>query len=209
MNFNDIKKAIVELDVDAVKSLVNEMLAAKSKPQEILEKGLIKGMKEVGKLFSKKVYFVPEVLLASEAFYAGFDILNPLLRSKQKSKKAKIVIGVVEGDIHDIGKNIVKIMLEASEYKIVDLGKDVPTANFIDAVIKEKPQILALSSLMTTTMIKMEKIVELLKEKNLRKSVRVIIGGAPLNEEFARKIGADGYGEDAFQAVRLVEELCR
>jgi len=203
-----IKKAIVELDEVTVKNLVEQMLKEGIAPEEILKKGLIAGMKEVGELFARKDYFVPEVLLASEAFYAGFNIVQPLIKVSQFNfQKAKIAIGVVEGDIHDIGKNIVKVMFEASGYKVVDLGRDVPTQKFIKAIENEKPQILALSSLMTTTMMHMEEIITILEEKNLRKDVKVIVGGAPVNEDFAKKIGADGYGEDAFAALKVVERL--
>ena len=207
MNFNDIKKAIVELDVDAVKDLVDKMLAAKSKPEDILAKGLIAGMKEVGQLFSKKIFFVPEVLLASDAFYAGFEIIKPLIKKTQSLTKGKIVIGVVEGDIHDIGKNIVKVMLDVSGYEVIDLGKDVSTRKFVDAVIKEKPQILALSSLMTTSMMQMKDVINIMKNNGLRQDVKVIVGGAPVSQEFAQLIKADGYAEDAAKAVKVVETL--
>jgi 5-methyltetrahydrofolate--homocysteine methyltransferase len=207
MDFDDIKKAVVDLDVETVKKLVTQLLKQKTRPEEIMEQGLIAGMKEVGRLFTCKEYFVPEVLMASEAFYAGFDLVSPLLKTDKMNEKGKIVMGVVEGDIHDIGKNIVKVMLEASGYQVVDLGKDVPTEKFIEAVTRENPKILAMSALMTTTMMKMRDVVNGLEQKKLRNKVKVIIGGAPANNDFAKKIGADGYGEDASAAVSLVEEL--
>ena len=207
MDFEKIKKAVVDLDVEKVKDLVTKLLKDKHQPEEILEKGLIAGMKEVGKLFTCKEYFVPEVLLASEAFYAGFDLVSPLIKTKQMKEKGRIVIGVVAGDIHDIGKNIVKVMLQASGYSVIDMGRDVPTEKFVDAVKRESPRILALSALMTTTMMRMKDILKSLEEKNLRNQVKVIIGGAPVNKDFAKKIGADGYGDDASEAVRLVEEF--
>ncbi len=209
MNFIEIQKALVELDADRVKNLVATLLRENCQPREILEKGLIPGMKEVGQRFSQKIYFVPEVLLASEAFYAGFVLVSPLLKSEPGDKKAKVVIGVVAGDIHDIGKNIVKVMLEASGFEIVDLGKDVSADKFIDTVFKEKPEVLALSSLMTTTMLEMGAIIKRLREQGLTKVTKVIVGGAPVTEDFARTIGADGYGEDAVRAVELVEQLTR
>ncbi len=209
MNFDEIKKAVVEFEVDLVKQLVNQMLQEKIGAALILENGLIAGMKEVGERFTRKEYFVPEVLLASEAFYSGWELIRKNFKIKGSclKSKAKIIIGVVEGDIHDIGKNIVKVMLEASGYSVVDLGKDVPVKKFIESVAKEKPQILGLSSLMTTTMVKMEEVIKGLEEKKLRKNIKIIIGGAPVNEDYARKIGADGYGEDAAQAVKVVEGL--
>jgi len=207
LDFDNIKKAVVDMEVEKVKDLVTKLLKNKRLPEEILEKGLIAGMKEVGRLFSCKEYFVPEVLMASEAFYAGFDLVSPLIKTKQMKEKGKIIIGVVEGDIHDIGKNIVKVMLEASGYQVVDLGKDVPTEIFVDSVTRENPKILAMSALMTTTMMKMKDVVKSLEHKKLRNKVKVIIGGAPVNEDFAKRIGADGYGEDASAAVSLVEAL--
>lgn len=164
-------------------------------------------MKEVGELFSRKEYYVPEVLLASEAFYVGFNMISPLIKSQQGQKKAKVVIGVVKGDIHDIGKNIVKVLIEASGYDIIDLGKDVSTGCFIETAVKEKPAILAMSSLMTTTLVHMEEVIKELIKKKMRRSIKVIVGGAPVNEEFANKIGADGYAEDATQAVKLIKKI--
>ncbi len=205
--FTEIKRAILALNADETRELIIKSLAAKCPPEEILKNGLIAGMKEVGELFNRKEYFVPEVLIAAEAFYAGFEIIRPLLKTKTQETKSKVVIGVVAGDIHDIGKNIVKVMLEVSGHQVIDLGRDVPTETFINAVIEEKPQILALSSLMTTTMGKMGDVIRALKERNLSPPLKVIVGGAPVNEDFARMIGADGYGEDAAQAVKLVEKL--
>ncbi len=207
MNLENIKQAVVQMDAQTVKKLIIQALQAKLPPQAILEKGLIAGMQEVGRLFATKEYFVPEVLMASEAFYVGFDLLSPLLKSTEREEKGKIVIGVVEGDIHDIGKNIVKVMLEASGYQVIDLGKDVPSERFIETVRREKPAVLALSALMTTTMVKMGDVIAQLEQEKLRESVKVIIGGAPVSEHFAKKIGADGYGEDASAAVKLVEGL--
>lgn len=208
MDLEKIKKSVVEMNEPATRALVREALSENS-PREILVNGLIAGMKEVGKLFSEQVYFVPEVLLASEAFYAGFNLVSPLLKKEGFRPKAKVVIGVVEGDIHDIGKNIVKVMLEASGYEVLDLGDNVPNQKFIEAVEKEKPAVLALSSLMTTTMLQMEQVIQQLEEKKLRNKVKVIIGGAPVNQDFADKIKADGYGQDAAQAVTLIEKLIR
>ncbi len=207
MDYGLIKKAIVDFETEKVKQLVKELLEKGFEPKEILEQGLIAGMKEVGRLFEIKEYYVPEVLIASEAFYAGFEMVSPCIAKTETSKKGKIVIGVVQGDIHDIGKNIVKVMLEASGYEIIDLGKDVPNEKFVETVAQQQPQILALSSLMTTTMIQMETVIKFLNKKKLRKNVKVIIGGAPINQEYADKIGADGYAQDASGAVRLVERL--
>lgn len=207
MDFSLIKKAVVGFEEKKVKELVIEFLKKGAEPKDILEQGLVAGMKEVGRLFEVKEYYVPEVLLASETFYAGFELIKPLLIEQKIAKKGKVVIGVVQGDIHDIGKNIVKVMLEANGYEVIDLGKDVPNEKFVETVMQEQPQILALSSLMTTTMIHMEVIIKLLNKKKLRKNVKVIIGGAPVNQEYAERINADGYAEDAAGAVKLVEKI--
>lgn len=194
------------MDDKEVSKLVKAALQEHIDLNTVLNKGLIAGMKEVGELFIKKEYYVPEVLLASEAFYAGFNIIIPLLKS-QNFKKAKVVIGVVKGDIHDIGKNIVKVLIQASGYDIIDLGKDVSVESFINTVVKEKPAVLAMSSLMTTTLIHMEDVIQELVKKDLRNGLKVIVGGAPVNEEFAKKIGADGYAKDAARAVKLLDKL--
>lgn len=207
LGFDDIRNAVVEFDGDRIRTLVNLALKKGIAPAELLEKGLIPGMKEVGERFARKDYFVPEVLMAAEAFYAGFDLVKPLIKRSERKAKGKIVIGVVEGDIHDIGKNIVKVLLEAGGYEVVDLGKDVPITRFIETAAQEKPQVLALSSLMTTTMVKMGDVIQGLQKKGLRKGIKVIVGGAPVNQDFADKIGADAYGGDAAQAVKVVESL--
>lgn len=207
MDFDKIKEAIIELNDRDTKELVANALKKNIDPQEILEKGLIAGIKEVGNLFTRKEYFVPEVLLASEAFYSGFNMISPLIKSQILKKKAKIVIGVVEGDIHDIGKNIVKVLVEASGYDVIDLGKDVATEKFINTVAREKPNVLALSSLLTTTMMRMNDIIKGLEQRKLRSNIKIIIGGAPVNQDFANKIKADAYGKDAADAVRLIEKI--
>jgi corrinoid protein of di/trimethylamine methyltransferase len=207
LNLEKISKAIIDLEEDRVQRLVKEALEEKVPARSILELGLIPGMKEVGRLFSIQQFFVPEVLIAADAFYAGFAIISPLLKENPAPSRGKVVIGVVQGDIHDIGKNIVKVMLEASGFEVIDLGKDVPNEKFIETVASAKPDILALSSLMTTTMVQMETIIKKLTKAKLRKTVRVIVGGAPLDRNFAEKIGADAYGADATQAVKIAEEL--
>lgn len=207
MDLEKIKKAVIEMDDGAVKMLVETALKEKTPAQEILQNGLIAGMKEVGKLFSEQVYFVPEVLLASEAFYIGFNIISPLIKPQPGKSRAKVVMCVVEGDIHDIGKNIVKVMLEASGCQVIDLGRNVAVKRIVDAVEKEKPDVLAMSSLMTTTMMSMADAIKELDKRGLRKKLKIIIGGAPLNQEFCDQVGADGFGRDAAEAVQLIERL--
>jgi corrinoid protein of di/trimethylamine methyltransferase len=207
LDLSQLSEAIVLMQDDQVIDLVMRALKKNIRTQDILEHGLIPGMKEVGDRFKKKEYYVPEVLLASEAFYAGFNIIQPLLKGDALIRRGKIVIGVVHGDIHDIGKNIVRVLIEAAGFHVVDLGKDVPVGRFIAAVRDEQPDILALSSLMTTTMIKMGEIIRNLEQQELRARLKVIIGGAPVTREFAEKINADAYGGDAADAVAIIENL--
>jgi methanogenic corrinoid protein MtbC1 len=201
-----VKKAVIAMDDQGVKKLVKAALDANIAPNEVLNKALISGMQDVGELFIKKEYYVPEVLLASESFYAGFNIISPLIKSQTK-EKAKVVIGVVKGDIHDIGKNIVKVLIEAAGYNVIDLGKNVSLESFVSTVINEKPAVLAMSSLMTTTLIHMENVIKELVRRDLRGGLKVIIGGAPVTEEYAQSIEADGYAKDAARAVILIDEL--
>ncbi|UCC13082.1 MAG: corrinoid protein [candidate division WOR-3 bacterium] len=192
---------------EQVIALVQQSLKENVPARSILENGLIPGMKKVGELFKNKQYYVPEVLLASEAFYAGFNIVQPLLKSEKVSQRGKVVIGVVHGDIHDIGKNIVKVMIEATGVTVIDLGKDIPAEKFITAVAEEKPDILALSSLMTTTMPCMAEIIQELEQRRLRNAVKVIIGGAPVTAEYAEQIGADAFGGDAAEAISIINDI--
>lgn len=205
--FELLRKAVIDMDDSKVAALVSQALREEINPVDILEDGLISGMQEVAILFARKEYYVPEVLLSSEAFYAGFDIIKPLIGKSSRKPKAKIVIGVVEGDIHDIGKNIVKVMMEAAGYEVIDLGRDVPYTQFVEAVEREKPDILALSSLMTTTMTQMDMVIKELEQRKLRGDVKVIVGGAPVNHEFAMKIKADGYSLDGPSTVTLIERI--
>lgn len=205
MDLTSVTQAVVEMQDDRVLTLVEQSLQENIPPRSILENGLIPGMKKVGELFKTKQYYVPEVLLASEAFYAGFNVIQPLLKSDNDSQSGKIIIGVVQGDIHDIGKNIVKVMVQSSGYDVIDLGKDVKTEEFVRKVEEENPDVLALSSLMTTTMSHMADIIEELDKRNLRNEIKIVIGGAPVTAEYAKKIGADASGKDAAEAVRIMD----
>ncbi len=207
MDFAALTQAVVLMQDEQVIALVQQSLKENVPARSILENGLVPGMKKVGELFKNKQYYVPEVLLASEAFYAGFNIVQPLLKSDTVSQRGKVVIGVVHGDIHDIGKNIVKVMIEATGVTVIDLGKDVPAEKFITAVEEEQPDILALSSLMTTTMPCMAEIIEELEIRRLRKQVMIIIGGAPVTAEYAKQIGADACGGDAAEAISIINDI--
>jgi methylmalonyl-CoA mutase cobalamin-binding domain/chain len=165
-------------------------------------------MDRAGKLFDEQEYFVPELIVCADAMYAGLDILKPHIPADSDSgKKATIVIGVIEGDTHDIGKNLVRIMQETAGFTVVDLGRDVPALTFIDAAIENNADIIAISTLMTTTMTGMADVIELLKQRGIRDNHKVIIGGGPISQGFADKIGADGYAVNAAEAVRLVKRL--
>jgi len=170
---------------------------------DILKKGLVPAMAEVGRLFEDGEYFVPEMLIAARAMQGGLDLLKPLLISEQVEPVGKVVIGTVKGDLHDIGKNLVSIMMEGAGFEIVDLGTDVPLEKFVNEVKEKKANILAMSALLTTTMTTMPAVIQALQEAGIRDSVKVMVGGAPVTQEFANQIGADGYAPDASQAARL------
>lgn len=203
--FSRLAEAVVALQPEQVRALCTEALHLGIPPDQALEKGLAFGMRRVGEKFACREFFVPEVLLAAKAMYAGFDILRERL-PKQKSKKGRVALGVVQGDIHDIGKNIVKVMAEAAGFTVVDLGRNVPLERFV-AAVQDGVEIIGMSSLMTTTMPNMAKVIDTLKRAGLREKVKVLVGGAPVNAEFARRIGADGYAPDAHQAVLEMERV--
>ena len=191
----------------AVNELVEKALAEGVSVADIINKGLTTGMSEVGKKFEAKEYFIPDMLASAEAVGSAMEILEPHLASSGITAKGTILITTVKGDLHDIGKNIVSILLRGAGYIVKDLGNDVDSQAIVEAVKTEKPQFLGLSALLTSTMMRMEETIQALKDSGLRDSVKVIVGGAPVSEDFARSIGADGYGADGFQAVATVESL--
>jgi len=205
--FSLLVDAVVALDPARVAQLCQEALRQGLAPEEALEKGLARGMRVVGEKFAAREFFVPEVLLASKAMYAGFDILKEQLPRGTRSR-GRVALGVVQGDIHDIGKNIVKVMVQAAGFEVVDLGRNVPIERFVTAA-EEGVQIVGMSSLMTTTMPNMAKVIEALKKQGLRERVKVLVGGAPVTRLFAERIGADGYAPDAHSAVVEVERLLK
>jgi 5-methyltetrahydrofolate--homocysteine methyltransferase len=174
---------------------------------EILNDGLLAGMAVIGTKFGAHEIFLPEVLLAARAMHAGVDVLKPLMISQDVPSNGKVVIGTVKGDMHDIGKNLVGIMLKGAGYEVVDLGSDVPAERFVDTAAKEGASVIGLSALLTTTMTGMKKVVDLIKERGLDGDIKVIVGGAPLSKAFAADIGAAGYGYDATSAVALVKGI--
>ena len=174
---------------------------------DIINKGLTEGMNIVGRKFETKEYYIPDMLASAEAVGAAMEILEPYLAKGGIESKGTIIIATVKGDLHDIGKNIVSILLRGAGYKVKDLGNDLTPQDIVDAVRDEKPQILGLSALLTSTMVHMTDTIRALKENGLRDKVKVIVGGAPVSQEYAESIGADGYGADGFQAVSVVESF--
>ena len=190
-----------------VSELIDKALALDMSVEDIINKGLTKGMDIVGQKFEAEEYFIPDMLASAEAVGAAMEILEPHLAKSGIKPKGKIVVATVKGDLHDIGKNIVSILLRGAGYTVKDLGNDINPQVIVDAVRKEEPQFLGLSALLTSTMVHMGETIKALTESGLRDKVKVIIGGAPVSEEFAGSIGADGYGADGFQAVAVVESL--
>jgi 5-methyltetrahydrofolate--homocysteine methyltransferase len=188
-----------------VVELTQSALDSNIPPADIISEGLTAGMKIVGEKFASKEYFIPDMLASAEAVGAAMDILKPLLEAFHVETKGKFAIATVKGDIHDIGKNIVAILLKGAGYEVHDLGIDVPTEKILDFVRDEKPDYLGLSALLTTTMVVMGEIVGALKEGGLRDTVKILIGGAAVSEEYAKEIGADAYCIDGFDAVRVLE----
>jgi 5-methyltetrahydrofolate--homocysteine methyltransferase len=190
-----------------VAELTKQAIDADLAPKTILDDGLIAGMTIIGKKFRDHEIFLPEVLLAARAMYAGMDLLKPLLIKGGVKNIGTVVIGSVQGDLHDIGKNLVSIMLRGAGLEVVDLGNDVPPHKFVETAQKESANVIGMSALLTTTMPVMKQVVDLMKEKGMAGSVKTIIGGAPVSADFAREIGADYYGFDAANAVELVKQV--
>ena len=198
---------LYEGDDGAVAELVQEALDQGLAPPEILSGGLIAGMDEVGKDFKAGELFVPEVLIAARAMHAGMGVLRPLLAESDVPSAGKFVIGTVEGDLHDIGKNLVRMMIEGAGFETVDLGTDVKPDAFVEAVREHQPALVGMSALLTTTMVNMKGTIEALEEAGLRDSVKVMIGGAPVTAAFAEEIGADAYAPDAASAVDVARSF--
>ena len=200
----DIAESLIAGNDGKVAEEVAQAIQSEVPTTEILDNGLIAGMNVVGDRFRKHEMFLPEVLLSARAMTAGVTLLKPLLIAEEVPSRGKVVLGSVQGDLHDIGKNLVGIMLQGAGFEVVDLGIDVAPETFIDAAVAENASVIGVSSLLTTTMASMEGVVELKKERDLSERVKVIVGGAPLSEEFAQSIGADGYAYDAANAVEKV-----
>jgi len=207
LDWNRIIDSIFNGDIAGMPLLVKEAIAEKISPKDILDKGLIAGMALVGKKFKANEIFIPEVLIAAKAMQAGLCILEPLLIESGVESKGIIAIGTVKGDLHDIGKNLVAMMFKGAGFTVIDLGIDVSPDVFIQRAQKDKASVLAMSSLLTTSLPSMKNTIELLKSKGLDSKIKTIIGGAPVTQEYADEIGADGYAPDASSAVDKAKEL--
>jgi 5-methyltetrahydrofolate--homocysteine methyltransferase len=206
-NIKPIYENVIRGDADSAKKNVQNALDAGIVAEDILKQGLIPAMQEVGDRFEKGEYFVPEMLVAARAMENSLGLLKPLLASAEVQSTGKVVLGTVQGDLHDIGKNLVGMMLEGAGFEIVDLGSDVSPDKFAQAVREDKPDILAMSALLTTTMTAMKTTIEALEQAGLRDQVNIMIGGAPITDEYARMVGADGFAPDASRAASLAKIL--
>ena len=195
-----LKNAVIQFDEDAAKEGAEETLKEGINPNDAIFNGLVSGMEEVGRLFESQEYFVPELLMSADALYVGLDILKPHVKQIDLGVKGSVVIGTVEGDVHDIGKNIVKMMFDVAGFEVYDLGKDVPLDKFVEEQIKTDSELVCLSAMMTTTMVGMKKVIDDLKAKN--PDIKIMIGGAPVSKDIAEKWGADGYSADANNALK-------
>src|SRR5680860_1653791 len=195
--YQDLADAIIAGDNVKSKAITQKLVDSGVKATEILNEGLVQGMDVVGVKFKANEMYIPEVLIAARAMHAAMDILKPLLAETGVKSKGIAVIGTVQGDLHDIGKNLVAMMLEGAGFTVVDVGVDIPAEKYVEAAKKNKAQIVGLSALLTTTMPSMKEIIEALRKDPETKNVKVIIGGAPITQEYADSIGADGYGADA------------
>jgi len=205
-----LKQIAIDLekgDSTAVHELTRQAIGGKLSPREILDNGLIAGMRVVGEKFRKHEIFLPDVLLAAKAMYAGLNLLRPLLVRDDVPVIGKVVLGSVKGDVHDIGKNLVGIMLKGAGFEIIDLGHDVPPEKFVDTAVAEKAGVIGMSALLTTTMPVMKRVVDLVRERDLSGRIKIIVGGAPVTGDFAGQVGADAYAFDGSSAVDKVKEL--
>lgn len=204
----NLKRAIVEGDIEGAPRIVESLLRSGIDPDRILD-ALIEAMEIVGEKFEKGEYYIPETLLSSHAMKAAFEILKPRLRIERARERGRIVIGTIEGDIHDIGKNIVASLLEGAGFEVIDLGRDVPCEEFIERALELGADVIAISALMSTTRERMRDVIEIAKRRGIRDRIVILVGGGSVTDDFARMIGADGYAEDARKAVKLVRSILR
>lgn len=203
----DVSKLVIAGKKGKVKALCDHLLKEGVDPLEIINKGLIGGMIEVGVRFKANTMFIPEVLMSAEAMAAGTEVVKPTINAEDLPSIGTVLLGTVKGDLHDIGKNLVGMMLESVGFTVINAGIDIPPETFVEIIKKDRPEVLAMSALLTTTMLHMKDTIELLKEEGLRDDVKVIIGGAPVSQDFADEIGADGFSPDAASAADLCKKL--
>lgn len=203
-----LSECVVEMEDEEVVDVAKEYIDAGYPAFDGIMEGLVDGMNKASDLYDAEEYFVTDVLLCSDAMYAGLDVLKPHLPAEDSSvQKPKVVIGVVEGDTHDIGKNLVKIMLDTAGFEMYDLGRDVPLDNFVDKALEVGASIICMSTLMTTTMVGMKTVIEKLKERGVRDQFKIMVGGSPISQRYADEIGADGYSVNAVEALKLAKSL--
>lgn len=202
-----IRNSVIFFDDDEMVLSVKKWVELGLDPSKAIFDGLVPGMEEVGRLYEDQVYFIPELILCADVLYKGLGLLKSSIEKKEASVKGKVLIGVVYGDIHDIGKNFVKMMLEISGFDVYDLGRDVSINEFVDKINEIQPDILCLSAMMTTTMLEMRKIINTTKE--IRPGMKILIGGAPVTGHIARRWGASGYGKNAHHALRIALEIMK
>ena len=207
VDLKEIAENLIQGKAPQVKELVQKAVDEGQDVQKVLNEGLLAGMSVVGEKFKKNEFYVPEVLIAARAMKAGMEILRPILAEKDIKGAGTVVLGTVRGDLHDIGKNLVGMMLEGAGFEVVDLGVDVPAEKFIQTAKEKNVNIIGLSALLTTTMPAMKEVIDVLNKSELKGKVKVIIGGAPVTQSYADEIGADGYAPDAASAVDKVKEL--
>lgn len=202
-----LRQAVILGETEECAKVAQDAIDAGIEPMKAITEGLSKGMEVVGEKFENKEYFLPEMLLSAEAMYAALELLLPLLKTEETEKKEKVILGVVEGDIHDIGKNIVKAMLTAAGYEVIDLGVDVPASEFVKKASEEGVQVIAMSTMMTPTLMSMKEVEEQLAKKGLKGKVKTLIGGGTVTEQWKSRMGSDAYGKDAGDAVGKVKTL--
>lgn len=205
----DLKQSVVDMEEDETKVLAEKCIEDEMDPFKAINEGLAMGMQEAGKLYEEGEYYIPELLMCSDAMYVGLDVLRPHLKSENSDNNLRAVVGVVEGDTHDIGKNLFKIMLETNGFEVLDLGRDVPPIEFVNKAKNFNANLVGMSTLMTTTMDNMQVVIDLLKKEGIREDVVVMVGGGPISQNFADKIGADAYATEASRAARIAKNLVK
>lgn len=207
MDYTELRSAVIEGNLDRAVSLTRRALDQGVAPEQLITDGLLPGIAVVGERFKKGEMFVPEVLMSARVMNSCLQIVKPLVVGAEMPTSGRVVLGTVKGDLHDIGKNLVGMLLQASGFQVIDLGIDVDESKFTKAIRESSAQILGMSALLTTTMLHMKDVIDTLKEEGLREQVKVMVGGAPVTRQFAEEIGADGYAPDAASAVDLAKQL--